>query len=169
MNDQKYNNNYRDFSAVSIINFNILTETSLVFKFLLFNVFIILVFLITILYPINFYKKLVVKFFSFQLTFKNLSLKIYHVLFLIIGFYVFLYFLLKISVKKYIIRNKNETYHQRMMRLNQKWLVESEIWMVFLNIISLISIYRNAILYNKELLIDEDIKRINDEINKKTN
>ena len=106
---------------------------------------------------------------SFQLTFKNLSLKIYHVLFLIIGFYVFLYFLLKISVKKYIIRNKNETYHQRMMRLNQKWLVESEIWMVFLNIISLISIYRNAILYNKELLIDEDIKRINDEINKKTN
>ena len=49
-----------------------------------------------------------------------------------------------------------------MLRLDKKWFVESEIWMVFLIIICLISIYRNAHLFNKELLLDEKLKKIDE-------
>ena len=51
-----------------------------------------------------------------------------------------------------------------MIRLDQKWVVESEIWMTFLIIISLISIYRNAHLFNRELQNEERIKKIDEKI-----
>ena len=51
-----------------------------------------------------------------------------------------------------------------MIRLDQKWVVESEIWMTFLIIISLISIYRNAHLFNRELQNEEKIKKIDEKI-----
>ena len=51
-----------------------------------------------------------------------------------------------------------------MIRLDQKWVVESEIWMTFVIIISLISIYRNAHLFNRELQNEERIKKIDEKI-----
>ena len=160
------NQNYNDdFSAISLNKFqsNDLKKTNLLFRFLVFNTFVALLLLITILYPFKKYKELLVKFFSIQLSINNMKLKIYHILLIIIGLYITLYYYLKVIARTFI-PNKNETYIQRMIRLDQKWVVESEIWMTFLIIISLISIYRNAHLFNRELQNEERIKKIDEKI-----
>ena len=169
MNQNFYSFN-NDFTAVSLKDFksNNLGNRNKFFKFLVINTFIALFLLYSTLYPINLYKKAVVKFFSCEIFIKKIPINIYNILFLIIGFYISLYIVLKISVQQFIV-NKNETYRQRMIRLNDKWVVECEIWLVFLIIICLISIYRNAQLFNKELELKEKIKKIDEEIKNKEN
>ena len=158
------NNAYNDFSAVSINNYKSddLRTQSAFFKFLVLNTFIVLLLLITILYPFKFFKKIVVKFFCIKLPLVKLN--IYHILLLLIGIYTFLYFCLKLKVEEFDY--KDDTYAQKMLKLNEKWVIESEIWMVFLIIISLLSIYRNANLFNREIQNEEKIIKINEEINK---
>ena len=160
--NQKYND---DFSAISLNKFqsNDLKKTNLLFRFLVLNTFVVLLLLTTILYPSKKYKELLVKFFSIQLSINNFKIKIYHILLIIIGLYITFYYYLKVTAQAFI-PNRNETYIQRMIRLDQKWVVESEIWMAFLIIISLISIYRNAHLFNRELQNEERIKKIDEKI-----
>ena len=159
-----------DFSAVSLKDFksNNLEKQNLFFRFLVINTFLAFFLLYSILYQTNLYKKVVVKFFSYQLSINKIQIKIYHILFLIIGFYISLYIILKLSVQRFIV-NKIETYKQRMIRLNEKWVIECEIWLIFLIIICLISIYRNAQLFNKEIKLEKKIIEIDEEIKKKEN
>ena len=159
-----------DFSAVSLKDFksNNLEKQNLFFRFLVINTFLAFFLLYSILYPTNLYKKVVVKFFSYQLSINKIQIKIYHILFLIIGFYISLYIILKLSVQRFIV-NKIETYKQRMIRLNEKWVIECEIWLIFLIIICLISIYRNAQLFNKEIKLEKKIIEIDEKIKKKEN
>ena len=166
--NHKYNTFDNDFSAVTLKNFeeNNLGQKSLFFRFLVLNTSISLFLLFSVLYPIKIYKKLVVKFFNIHLFIKSTKIKIYHILFIIIVIYIYLYITLKLSLNQ-IIPDKNETYNQRMLRLNKKWVLESEIWMIFIIIISFISIYRNANLFNKEIQLDEKIKENVDKIKKK--
>ena len=165
----KYYTPSDDFTAVSLRNYDKenLEPRSFFFIFLVFNTFVILLSLITILYPIKLCHNFICGFLSIQLHIKNIKIKIYHILCtIIIGFYIYLYFALKTKVQGFI-PNKNETYSQRMARLDKIWVVESEIWMVFIIIISLISIYRNAYLFNEEIQLEEKIKKIDLEIRKK--
>ena len=158
------NDNY-EFTAINLKNFKLNNSErhDILFRLLVLNTFIVLVLLISILYPLNSYKKIIVKFFSIQLSISKIKLKIYHVLFLILGVYIYLYYCLKITVQQYIIKS-NETYTQKLIRLDKKWVIESEIWMIFLIIICLLSIYKNAHLFNKEIKLNEKIKDINKEI-----
>ncbi len=166
--NHKYNTFDNDFSAVTLKNFeeNNLGQKSLFFRFLVLNTSISLFLLFSVLYPIKIYKKLVVKFFNIHFFIKSTKIKIYHILFIIIVIYIYLYITLKLSLNQ-IIPDKNETYNQRMLRLNKKWVLESEIWMIFIIIISFISIYRNANLFNKEIQLNEKIKENEDKIKKK--
>ena len=90
--NQKYND---DFSAISLNKFqsNDLKKTNLLFRFLVLNTFVALLLLTTILYPSKKYKELLVKFFSIQLSINNFKIKIYHILLIIIGLYITLYYL----------------------------------------------------------------------------
>ena len=155
----------QDYSAFYLRQFldNNPQGRSLFFKFILFNAFICLILLISILKPLKFYKKLLIKFFSFGFKINGNEYKIYHILFLIIGFYVTLYAILKINSSN-LIALKNENYHARMIRLNKKWVVEAEIWLVFFIILCLVSIYRNANLFNQELTYEKDIEDIDKEL-----
>ena len=158
------NDNY-EFTAINLKDFKLNNSErhDILFRLLVLNTFIVLVLLISILYPLNSYKKIIVKFFSIQISISKIKLKIYHVLFLILGVYIYLYYCLKITVQQYIIKS-NETYTQKLIRLDKKWVIESEIWMIFLIIICLLSIYKNAHLFNKEIKLNEKIKDINKEI-----
>ena len=162
----KYN---YDFKTINLKDFNAqnLEKSSIIFSILIINTFIVLIILTTILYPPKSYKKIVVNFFSSQISLNKFKLKIYHILFLIIGFYIFFYFFLKIFVEQQYNRKQDETYVQRMIRLDKKWVIESEIWRIFLIIICLISMYRNAHLFNKEIALDEKLKEIEEKIKKK--
>lgn len=44
------------------------------------------------------------------------------------------------------VPDKTETYEKKMFKLNQKWLIESEMWLTFLIIAEILSIYRLAVL-----------------------
>ena len=161
------NYNY-DFKAINIKDFNAqnVQKPRIIFSLLILNTLLVLIILATVLYPPKAYKKIIVHFFSSQITLNKFKLKIYHILLLIIGFYIFIYFYLKIFIEQQYNRKETETYTQRMIRLDKKWVIESEIWMIFLIIICLISIYRNAHLFNKEIRLDEKIKEIKEKIKK---
>ncbi len=51
-----------------------------------------------------------------------------------------------------------------MYRLSQKWLIESEMWLVFLIIIELISIYKLASMHDRRLKLAADLKLSSEEI-----
>jgi hypothetical protein len=65
---------------------------------------------------------------------------------------------------KNIVVPSNLTYIERMKAFDQKWVIESEIWMTFLIIICILTIYRNANLFNKENQLKEKIEKIDEQI-----
>ena len=142
---------------------NRLRETNYLFSFLVFNTFVFLVLLMSILKPLEIYKKYVVKFFDISFTVKNIKIKVYHILFFILGLYISLYIYLKMAVKNIVVPS-NLTYIERMKAFDQKWVIESEIWMTFLIIICILTIYRNANLFNKENQLKEKIEKIDEQI-----
>jgi len=162
---QKYYSDEDDFTAVSLNKnkLNRLRETNYLFSFLVFNTFVFLVLLMSILKPLEIYKKYVVKLFDISFTVKNIKIKVYHILFFILGLYISLYVYLKMAVAKIEIPT-NLTYIERMKVFDQKWVIESEIWMTFLIIICILTIYRNANLFNKENQLKEKIEKIDEQI-----
>lgn len=54
------------------------------------------------------------------------------------------------QVDTYVSQSKTETHEKRTYRLNQKWMIEAELWLVFLIIIELASIYRLAVLHDNK-------------------
>ena len=53
---------------------------------------------------------------------------------------------------------------KRLFKLNQKWLIESELWLTFLIIAELISIYKLATINDKRMQIVKDLGLPEDEI-----
>ena len=162
---QKYYSDEEDFTAISLNKnkLNRLRETNYFFSFLAFNTFVFLLLLLSILKPLEIYKKYVVKFFDISFTVKSLKIKVYHILFFIFGLYVSLYVYLKMEVAKIVVPS-NLTYIERMKAFDQKWVIESEIWMTFLIIICILTIYRNANLFNKENQLKEKIEKFDEQI-----
>jgi hypothetical protein len=54
------------------------------------------------------------------------------------------------------IPDKTETYERKMYKLSNKWLIESEMWLTFLIIVAIMSIYRIATLNDKKWKIAEE-------------
>ena len=52
-----------------------------------------------------------------------------------------------------------DPYQIKMEKLDKKWVVDAQSWLAFLNVICLVSIYRNSKLYNIETYL---IKKIDD-------
>ncbi len=85
------------------------------------------------------------------------KIKLYHIFFLtIISLYSYLYLGLKDDFESIDTEQFNFS-HERLLKFNRVYEIESKIWMVFIIIICLLSIYRNAFLINKE----EQIMNIN--------
>lgn len=61
---------------------------------------------------------------------------------------------------KNIVVPSNLTYIERMKAFDQKWVIESEIWMTFLIIICILTIYRNANLFNKKINLKKKLKKL---------
>ena len=69
----------------------------------------------------------------------------------------------------YISESKTETYDRKMFRLSQKWLIEAEMWLTFLIIIELTTIYKMAVMNDKKNKIAKDLNLSADEIKKLEN
>ena len=54
------------------------------------------------------------------------------------------------------VPDKTETYERRMYKLSNKWLIESEMWLTFLIIVEILSIYRIATLNDKKWKIAQE-------------
>ena len=78
-----------------------------------------------------------------------LKIKLYHIFILIIGIYLYIYFYLKAVLDK-IDLDKFDLVHNRLLKFQLAYELESEIWMVFIIIVCSVSIYRYAYLINKE-------------------
>jgi hypothetical protein len=58
----------------------------------------------------------------------------------------------------------SESYDRKMYRLSQKWLIEAELWLVFMILVELASIYKLAHLNDKRLNIAKNLGMTEDEI-----
>ena len=143
MNDDE---NYMEFSAISlnILNSNKITR-DLIFYILLVNTIFALISLTLILNPSNLIRHYFLKFVHISI----LNIKLYHTLILIIGFYSYLYLSLKDAFDE-IDTDTFKFVSERFVKFNKVYEIESKVWLVFIIIICLLSIYRQAYLVNKE-------------------
>ena len=61
---------------------------------------------------------------------------------------------------------KTDTYEKRLFKLNQKWLIESELWLCFLIIIELASVYKLASINDKRMKIGQELGYTEEELKK---
>ena len=150
-----------DFSTVTIKHFQSSSaqERNPIYIFLFCNMILTLLLLISMLKPPHKYKTLVSKISQFKFSCCNFKFKINHFILLIIGFYITLYVLLKLKVEE-LMPDMDLSYAERVIMADKRWVIESEIWMTFLIIVSYLSIYRNIILFHKEIDMNDKIKEI---------
>ena len=143
------NNNdgsYNDFSSISLnaLNRNKITRDK-IFYLLLINTIIVLISLTLVLNPTRAMRNYFWKFIHISI----FKIRLYHIMILIIGFYLYLYFALKDDLEQIDTENF-EFVHERLIKFQNSYELESKIWMVFIIIICLLSIYRHFYLINKE-------------------
>lgn len=160
------NKNLIDFELSEKKNFILRNpyENDYLYPFIIISVIVsFLLLLIPSFKSFKFSQKIISKFFSLSFQIKTKIIKIYHIMFLIIFLYVILYFKLKSKYFKFR-RTNNETFFTRLERINKKFVVENEIWLVFFVIVCLLAVYRNAILFNNEKyyqeLFDDNNKKL---------
>ena len=119
---------------------------------MIINTIFILISLTLILNPSNSIRHYFLKFIKISL----FKIKLYHILNLIIGIYLYLYLNLKDAFDE-IDTESFKFVHERLVKFNKIYEIESKIWMVFIIIVCLLSIYRHAYLINKEEQIINNI------------
>ena len=141
------NKNDVEFAPISlnILNSNKISR-DITFYIILANTIFVLVLLILILNPSKTIRHYFLKFIHISI----FKIKLYHIFFLtIISLYSYLYLGLKDDFESIDTEQFNFS-HERLLKFNRVYEIESKIWMVFIIIICLLSIYRNAFLINKE-------------------
>ena len=118
--------------------------------------------LISVLKPHRLYKKLLVKILEIRIQIGSYKYKLHHFLLFIAGFYGTLYFFIQMQGKQFY-PNKLDPYRIKMEKLDKKWVIEAQSWLAFLNVICLISIYRNSKLFNIENALEKQIKELKGE------
>ena len=136
------------------------------FAFLLTSSFIFLVFLVTVLKPHRFYKKFLTFIYNIKITINNYQYKLHHFLLLLSGFYGSLYFFL-IMQGRQNYPSSLDSYRVKVEKLDRKWVVEAQAWLAFLNVVCLLSIYKNSKLFNEESNILKKIEEYDKELEKK--
>lgn len=137
----------------------------MLFKFIFANALISVVFLISVLKPHRIYKEYLGKFFNIEFTYNKAKWKIYNLLFLVIVFYLILFMFIKLQISQYKV-HKMDNHATKMSKLDKKWLLESELWLTFLILCCLITIYRCAQLFTEESKLKDEIESINADINR---
>jgi hypothetical protein len=142
-----------DFLAISLnkLNPNKITR-DIIFYFLLVNTIIALILLIIILNPSKSVRNFFFKFIKKSI----FKIRLYHILFLIIAIYFYYYLYLKDCFEQ-IDFDTFKFYYERLNKFHRSYEIESKIWMVFIIIVCLLSIYRYAYLINKEERIKNNI------------
>ena len=142
-----------DFLAISLnkLNPNKITR-DIIFYFLLFYTIIALILLIIILNPSKSVRNFFLKFIKKSI----FKIRLYHILFLIIAIYFYYYFYLKDCFEQIDV-DTFKFYYERLNKFHRSYEIESKIWMVFIIIVCLLSIYRYAYLINKEERIKNNI------------
>ena len=141
------NKNHVEFTPISlnILNSNKISR-DITFYILLANTIFVLILLTLILNPSKTIRHYFLKFIHISI----FRIKLYHIFFLIIlSLYSYLYLVLKDDFESIDTEQFNFS-HERLVKFNRVYEIESKIWMVFIIIICLLSIYRNAFLINKE-------------------
>ena len=141
------NKNHVEFTPISlnILNSNKISR-DITFYILLANTIFVLILLTNILNPSKTIRHYFLKFIHISI----FRIKLYHIFFLIIlSLYSYLYLVLKDDFESIDTEQFNFS-HERLVKFNRVYEIESKIWMVFIIIICLLSIYRNAFLINKE-------------------
>ena len=132
------------------------------FAFLLTSSLVFLVFLVTVLKPHRYYKKFIAFLFDIKITINNFQYKLNHLFLLLTGFYGSLYFFLLMQGRQ-SYPTPMDPYRVKMEKLDKKWVIEAQSWLAFLNVICLISIYRNSKLFNIENALEKQIKELKGE------
>ena len=142
-----------DFLAISLnkLNPNKITR-DIIFYFLLVNTIIALILLIIILNPSKSVRNFFFKFIKKSI----FKIRLYHILFLIIAIYFYYYLYLKDCFEQIDV-DTFKFYYERLNKFHRSYEIESKIWMVFIIIVCLLSIYRYAYLINKEERIKNNI------------
>ena len=136
------------------------------FAFLLTSSFIFLAFLVSVLKPHRYYKKLLAYIYDIKITINNYQYKVHHFLLLLSGFYGSLYFFLLMQGRQNY-PNPLDPYRVKMEKLDRKWVIEAQTWLAFLNVVCLLSIYKNSHLFNTENNLIKQIEDIEKELGKK--
>ena len=142
-----------DFLSISLnkLNHNKITR-DIIFYFLLVNTIIALILLIIILNPSKSVRNFFLKFIKKSI----FKIRLYHILFLIIAIYFYYYLYLKDCFEQIDV-DTFKFYYERLNKFHRSYEIESKIWMVFIIIVCLLSIYRYAYLINKEERIKNNI------------
>ena len=142
-----------DFLAISLnkLNPNKITR-DIIFYFLLVNTIIALILLIIILNPSKSVRNFFLKFIKKSI----FKIRLYYILFLIIAIYFYYYLYLKDCFEQIDV-DTFKFYYERLNKFHRSYEIESKIWMVFIIIVCLLSIYRYAYLINKEERIKNNI------------
>lgn len=134
-----------------------------IFYYFLFNSAIVsTLFLLSVLKPHRLYKVILSKFFNMTFNYHGGEWKVYNILLVIIGFYGLLFVFLQLQIERKIEIDLPPEI--RMERLGRKWEIETNIWLVTLVIICLVSVYRNAMLFTEEQSLKKKIEETDKEI-----
>ena len=133
------------------------------FAFLLTSAIVFLALLVSVLKPHRLYKALLGKIYNITITIGNFPYKLHHFLLLLAGFYGSLYFFFVMQGGQFR-PNKLDPYRVKMAKLDRKWVIESQLWLAFLNIVCILSIYKNIKLFNAETSLFEKIDEYNKEL-----
>ena len=133
------------------------------FAFLLTSSFVFLALLISVLKPHKLYKKYLGKIYSISITISNFPYKLHHFLLLVAGFYGSLYFFFLMQGGQFR-PNKLDSYRIKMEKLDKKWVIESQLWLAFLNLVCILSVYKNIKLFNDETSLFEKIDEYDKEL-----
>ena len=142
----KNDENDMEFTPISLnkLNSNKITR-DIMFYIFLANLIIVLILLTLILNP----SKTIRNYFFIFIHISIFKIKLYHIFLLIIGLYSYLYFNLKDDFER-IDTEKFQFVYERYVKFNRAYEIESKIWMIFIIICCLLTIYRYAFLINKE-------------------
>ena len=135
------------------------------YAFLLTSSLVFLVFLVSVLKPHRLYKQFIGFLFGISITISGSKYKLHHLLLLLAGFYGTLYFFLLMQGRQ-SYPSPMDPYRVKMMKLDRKWVNESQSWLAFLCVVCLLSIYRNSSLFNTENYLIKKIDEYEKEADK---
>lgn len=126
------------------------------------------IFLITVLKPHRLYKKFLTSFLNYSFKYRGADWQIYHILIVVIFFFVVLFSFLQMQSSQYK-PDPTDTYQNKLSKLDKKWLNEMESWLTFFIIICLISVYRCSMIFSYENKITNEVEDIKKQIEEAKN